>query len=146
MNNFKVTDHSVSKEVFELLYNQELDMLVTSPQPSEEELGKYYESEDYISHTDAKRNLIEKVYHLVRNYSLKKKLNLINEYSGEKQLLDIGCGTGDFLEVAKNNKWKVTGIEPNEQARAIANSKTGNAVYNIDNLLTFEEQSFDVIT
>jgi hypothetical protein len=28
-----------------------MDMLVTYPQPSLENLGKYYESVDYISHT-----------------------------------------------------------------------------------------------
>ena len=32
-------------------------------------------------------------------------------------LLDIGCGTGDFLETAKQNNWQVSGIEPNNQAR-----------------------------
>ena len=35
-----VKDHSVSKEIFELLYNQELDMLITHPQPSLEKLTK----------------------------------------------------------------------------------------------------------
>jgi 2-polyprenyl-3-methyl-5-hydroxy-6-metoxy-1,4-benzoquinol methylase len=146
-----VKDHSVSGEEFELVYNEEFDFLETHPQPSEDKLGDYYESEDYISHTDAKRNVFEKVYHLVKGVALKRKLKLINSLihtnnSEDKKLLDVGCGTGDFLKTAKENSWKVFGIEPNENARAIANSKSENSVFNIEHLLKFEPQSFDVIT
>ena len=142
-----VKDHSVSGEEFQLIYNEKLEMLETFPQPSKSELPKYYQSEDYISHTDAKRNVFEKVYHFVKSIALKQKLKLINSLETEdKRLLDIGCGTGDFLKVAKDNYWKVTGVEPNPGARLIANQKTNNSVYDIEQLLTFEKQSFDVIT
>ena len=62
-----VKDHSITGEDFQLLYNDELDMLETHPQPSLVELPEYYKSENYISHTNTKRNLFEKAYHLVRN-------------------------------------------------------------------------------
>ena len=143
----KVKDHSVSGEVFELIQNSEYGFLETTPQPSSDKLPEYYNSQDYISHTDLKRNLFEKAYHLVRSISLKKKLNLINSFSSEeKKLLDVGCGTGDFLETAQQNNWQVSGIEPNKQARAIANKKTDNSVFEIEQLLKFESNSFDVIT
>ena len=143
----KVKDHSVSFEEFQLLINNEFGYLETSPQPSSEKLPKYYKSEDYISHTDTKRNLFEKVYHLIRQISLKRKIKLINLFSSEdKKLLDVGCGTGDFLQIAQQNNWKVSGIEPNEDARQIANSKTNKSVYNIEQLLEFPKQSFDVIS
>lgn len=143
----KVKDHTVSGESFQLLYDVELDMMVTSPQPSIEKLPDYYKSEDYISHTNTKRNLFEKIYHFVRKISIKKKLSLINSFANNtKTLLDIGCGTGDFLESAYQNNWTISGIEPNEKARIIANKKTENAVFKIDELLKFKPQSFDVIT
>lgn len=143
----KVKDHSVSGEEFQLIHNTELDMLETFPQPPEEFLGNYYESEDYISHTDGSRNLFEKVYQIIKSVALKRKLKLINSFpSKEKTLLDVGCGTGDFLNVAKDNNWMVSGIEPNEKARAVANQKTGNTVFGIDQLIKFEPNSFDVIT
>ncbi|PWK20555.1 class I SAM-dependent methyltransferase [Xanthomarina spongicola] len=143
----EVKDYSVSGEEFQLLHNLELDMLETFPQPKEDKLPDYYKTEDYISHTDSKRNLFEKVYHLVRSISLKRKLNLINSFnSTEKNLLDVGCGTGDFLKIALNNNWNVSGIEPNPDARKIANSKTNNSVFEIDQLLKFKPNSFDVIT
>jgi 2-polyprenyl-3-methyl-5-hydroxy-6-metoxy-1,4-benzoquinol methylase len=142
-----VKDHSVSGEVFQLLYDDEFDMLITSPQPSEDELPKYYKSQDYISHTDTQRNLFEKLYHFIRRISLKEKLKLINLFfSEEKILLDIGCGTGEFLKIAQQNNWTVFGIEPNEKARSIANKKTNNSVSDIEKLSNFKPQSFDVIT
>ncbi|WP_418512662.1 class I SAM-dependent methyltransferase [Corallibacter sp.] len=142
-----VKDHSVSGEKFELCYNESLDMLETYPQPSLQNLPSYYESEDYISHTDAKRNLFESVYHLVRSYSLKQKLKLINKQSvSGKTLLDVGCGTGDFLQTALKNNWNVFGVEPNPQARNIANKKNNNVVYDADKISEFKKESFDVIT
>lgn len=143
----EVKDHSVSGDFFQLIENTEYGFLETTPQPSAEALPDYYKSEDYISHTDSKRNLFESVYHLIRKISLKQKLKLINRcITDEKKLLDVGCGTGDFLQVAKHNNWKISGIEPNPQARAIANNKTDNSVFDIDQLLIFQPDSFDVIT
>ena len=142
-----VKDHSISGDEFQLLYNKELEMLETFPQPSLEKLPEYYKSENYISHTDAKRNLFEKVYHFVKSISLKKKLRLIDSVaSEEKNLLDFGCGTGDFLQLAKQHSWKISGIEPNDQARQIANQKTDNSVFNVDQLLKYQSESFDLIT
>jgi 2-polyprenyl-3-methyl-5-hydroxy-6-metoxy-1,4-benzoquinol methylase len=137
-------DYSVSKETFDLYYDETLDMLVTHPQPSLESLGKYYESEDYISHTDSKRSLFEKLYHFIKSIALKDKLNLINSLQPHKgQILDIGAGTGDFLSVAKNSGWKTVGVEPSDKAKAIAKSK-GVSFVSVTSEL--ENHSFDVIS
>jgi 2-polyprenyl-3-methyl-5-hydroxy-6-metoxy-1,4-benzoquinol methylase len=139
-----VTDYSVSKETFELYYDQDLDMLITSPQPSPENLGRYYESSDYISHTDSKRSLFEKAYHFVKGIALKNKLNLINNCSFTKgNLLDIGAGTGDFLLTAKQNGWSTIGVEPSEKAKGIA---IGKGIQFTDSTEELESNSFDVIT
>ncbi|WP_269234051.1 class I SAM-dependent methyltransferase [Flavobacterium flavigenum] len=139
-----VKDHSVSKEIFELYYDEDLDMLITSPQPDLQNLGRYYESEDYISHTDNKRSVFEKAYHFVKNIALKNKLNLINSEQFQKgQLLDIGAGTGDFLLTAKNDGWKTIGVEPSERAKEIAKKKGIEFVEEISEL---ENNSFDLIT
>lgn len=139
-----VKDYSVSQEIFDLVYDQELDMLITTPQPSLENLGKYYESVDYISHTDSKRSLFEKAYHFVKGIALKNKLNLINSLQPEKgSILDIGAGTGDFLSVAKNNGWKTVGVEPSEKAKAIAKKK---GVSFVEQTSKLDNQSFDVIS
>jgi 2-polyprenyl-3-methyl-5-hydroxy-6-metoxy-1,4-benzoquinol methylase len=139
----KVRDYSVSKEIFELHHNPEYDLLITFPKPSLEKLPSYYESEDYISHTDGKRSLFERMYHLIKNIALKNKVKLINAQSQKGKLLDIGAGTGDFLVVAKNDGWDTTGIEPSEKAKTIAINKGVNFAANLSDL---ENNSFDVIT
>ena len=142
-----VKDYSVSGEEFQLIHNTEFDYLETTPKPSEKTLPSYYKSEDYISHTNSKRNAFEKIYHSVRKIALNKKLKLINSFnSEEKTLLDIGCGTGAFLKVAKDNGWVVTGVEPDRDARTIANAITENAVHNTEKLSELKNQCFDVIT
>ncbi|MGV3697754.1 methyltransferase domain-containing protein [Flavobacterium sp.] len=139
----KVRDYSVSKEIFELHHNPEYDLLITFPKPSLEKLPSYYESEDYISHTDGKRSLFERVYHIIKNIALKNKVRLINAQSGKGRLLDIGAGTGDFLVAAKNDGWDATGIEPSEKAKSIA---LGKGVDFADNLSDLQSHSFDIIT
>ena len=139
-----VKDYSVSKETFDLYYDETLDMLITSPQPSLDNLGKYYESVDYISHTDSKRSLFEKSYHFVKGIALKNKLNLINSCNSSKgKLLDIGAGTGDFLLTSKENGWNTIGIEPSEKAKAIAVKKGVEFSATTEEL---ESHTFDVIT
>ncbi|WP_139957248.1 class I SAM-dependent methyltransferase [Flavicella sediminum] len=146
-------DHLVSGEKFNLLLDDNLDLLMTSPKPKEEDLGKYYESEAYISHTDAKKSLVDVAYQLVKNYTLKKKLKLINSFNTERvKVLDLGCGTGDFLKICSDNKWEVSGVEPNEKARALALSKCTNSTASffetIEDLKKEENVflSFDIIT
>jgi 2-polyprenyl-3-methyl-5-hydroxy-6-metoxy-1,4-benzoquinol methylase len=139
-----VTDYSVSKEIFDLYHNEELDMLITSPQPGLDVLGKYYESVDYISHTDSKRSLFEKLYHFVKSIALKNKLNLINSQQPNKgSILDIGAGTGEFLSVARQDGWKTIGVEPSDKARAIAKNK---GVSFVEQTSELESHSFDVIS
>ncbi|WP_333598989.1 class I SAM-dependent methyltransferase [Flavobacterium sp.] len=139
----KVRDYSVSKEIFELHHNPEYDMLITFPKPSLEKLPSYYESDDYISHTDGKRSLFERMYQLIKSVALKNKLKLINTQSQKGKLLDIGAGTGDFLVVAKNDGWHITGIEPSEKAKTIAINK---GVKFAESLAVLESNSFDIIT
>ena len=139
-----VKDYSVSQEIFDLYYDEELDMLITDPQPSLENLGKYYESVDYISHTDSKRSLFEKCYHFIKSIALKNKLNLVNSLQPAKgSILDIGAGTGDFLSVVKENGWNTIGVEPSEKAKAIAKNK---GVAFVDQTSELENNSFDIIT
>lgn len=138
-----VKDHSVSQETFELLYDENLDMLITHPQPSLEKLPSYYESVDYISHTDGNKSLFEKMYQFVKTIALKNKLKLINFESQKGRILDIGAGVGDFLSVCKNDGWDTIGIEPSDKAKTIAKSK---GVLFVENVSELESNSFDVIT
>ena len=105
-------DHTVSRETFTLLLDSKTDLLVTSPRPALDKLSSYYESEEYISHTDSSRSMMDKVYQMIKNYSVKEKLRMINKLSNTKgRILDIGCGTGDLLAACESNGWKINGVE-----------------------------------
>ncbi|MFK8282389.1 class I SAM-dependent methyltransferase [Capnocytophaga cynodegmi] len=139
----KIKDYSISQEEFELIYDSNSELFKTQPIPKN--LSKYYESDVYISHTDSKKTLFDKVYQAVKNINLKSKIRIISKYKNQKiQLLDIGAGTGDFvLSCKKQMHWETTGIEPNEKARQLAEKKQIRLLENYDDL---KEKPFDVIT
>ncbi len=140
----RLKDYSVTGEKFDLLYDEERDMLVTNPRPKPEEISRYYKSEEYISHTDSKKTFFEKIYHYVKSYMLQKKLSWINKkFPSRGKLLDIGAGTGDFLIEAKKFGWKVSGIEPDENARKKAGDK---GIKLFPNAERFKANKYDVIT
>lgn len=139
-----VKDYLVSGETFELVHDTDSDFLKTFPQPKIEELPKYYESQEYISHTDEKRGLISSLYQLVKKWSLQKKAKLILQQHGEVgSLLDVGAGTGDFLKVAKVKGWQVHGMEPNKNAAKLALEKGIDLKASLND---FEGKQFDVVT
>ncbi|WP_425235140.1 class I SAM-dependent methyltransferase [Ulvibacterium sp.] len=138
----KTKDYSVSQEEFHLSHDADMDMLITHPQP--EKLEEYYQSESYISHTDANKNFFDKLYQIIKKYSLYKKMKLIGRYAkGEKNLLDFGAGTGDFMVMAKKKNWSVAGVEPNCKARELAEAK-GILLY--PKMETLQDNKYQVIT
>tara|TARA_Y100000815_G_scaffold6892_1_gene6435 strand:+ start:1687 stop:2538 length:852 start_codon:yes stop_codon:yes gene_type:complete len=138
----RVKDNAVTKEVFDLIYNSDLDLLETYPQPNTNELNRYYESEDYISHTDSKKSFVDRIYQIAKTYMLKKKFAFIKEYKTSGLLLDIGAGTGDFIEEANNQGFSGIGVEPSEKARKIAFAKKIDLKEN----LSQATGKYDVIT
>ena len=83
-------DYTVSRETFSIVQCTKCGFKYTNPRPDDKEIGKYYESEEYVSHSNSKKGLINTVYHWVRNYSLRKKVELINNQAKKGNLLDIG--------------------------------------------------------
>ncbi len=134
-------DHLVSDETYEIMLNEENEMLVTSPIPAD--LDKYYESEDYQSHHNQKKTFLNFIYNTVKKRSFKRKESIFQNGTTQKSILDIGAGTGDFLEYCRDNKYSVTGTEPSEAARKIAKQKGIDLYKSIEEIA---DHKFDVIT
>jgi 2-polyprenyl-3-methyl-5-hydroxy-6-metoxy-1,4-benzoquinol methylase len=140
-------DYTVSKEVFRLMQCSACSLVITSPRPEMEFLGDYYASEDYVSHTETKKGLINRIYLLARKYALGRKKKLLNTKAPAKgNLLDYGCGTGAFLHTMGSNGWQVTGVEPDEGARKLAASRIGKEILTPEHLVKLDDGSFDIIT
>ena len=138
-------DFSVSKESFVVVSCDTCDFHFTNPRPSDLNLGKYYISDHYISHNNTRRTLFEKIYQLVRRLAINGKFRLISTFFGSGRILDVGCGTGDFLNKCKSKNWETKGVEPSEIAR---NQAINNHKLDVEEStdLSKIEGEFDIIT
>lgn len=141
------TDHTVSKKSFEIVFCTACGFKFTNPRPNADEIGVYYDSPDYISHSNSKKGLFNLIYQNIREISLKKKLGWINALKPEgKRLLDIGCGTGEFLNAAKKGGYDVIGIEPSAAARKMGIENYGLDIFEESHLNSLQNESFNVVT
>jgi 2-polyprenyl-3-methyl-5-hydroxy-6-metoxy-1,4-benzoquinol methylase len=144
----KCTDHFISKEVFGINTCTGCTFKFTQDYPDAEQIGKYYESDNYISHSDTSKGVSNKIYRLVRNLMLNRKRSIIQNVTGLKNgtLLDIGSGTGHFAFKMKKTGWNVKGIEINEQARNFSISKFGLEIFSPLQIPNLDKSSFDCVT
>ncbi|HET6225302.1 MAG TPA: class I SAM-dependent methyltransferase [Bacteroidia bacterium] len=139
-------DYTVSRETFQIVSCLTCQFKFTNPIPDLDKLGSYYKSEEYVSHSNSNKGFINSVYQFVRKYTLLKKLKLISKFNKTGNILDIGCGTGEFLNICKQAKWNVMGIEPDEGARKMASDNFSLHVKPEAELKNLPDQSFDIIT
>lgn len=141
-------DYTVSKQSFEIWHCDNCTARFTQHVPSIEQIGKYYKSANYVSHSDTKQGFVNRLYHAVRNYTLSSKKQLIQKYSSVKKgmLLDVGAGTGVFAKYMQQHGWQVTALEPDETARKNAQKNHGILLRPSDEIFNLATNSFDVIT
>lgn len=143
---FDLKDYFLSQESFSVYQCNHCGLGTTHPSPEPENLGRYYETNDYISHSGESRDLFSKVYQLVRKYTHARKYQLLRKYSSAGTLLDIGCATGEFLAYCSSKQMQVKGIEPSEKARNIAVNRYHLEVFPEAQIDQFEAESFGIIT
>lgn len=144
---FDIKDHSISHQMFKLAECRHCGLRVTLSAPAESEIGPYYKSENYISHSDNKSGIINKLYHAVRNWMLGYKFRLCKSKSNHKTLLDVGSGTGYFPHYMKNKGFEVMGVEVDENARKFSLERFGLNIKTPEDLLDGRiEQKFGLIT
>ncbi len=142
------TDFFVSNEKFKIKQCSNCGFKITENIENENNIGRYYQSEKYISHSNTTKGLVNSVYHRVRKYMLKRKRRLVEKSATLQngKLLDVGTGTGFFLNEMREYGWQVTGIEKSDDARKFAKTE-----FNLENLPTEElfklkENEYDVIS
>jgi SAM-dependent methyltransferase len=144
----KVKDHSVSGEFFDVFECSRCSLRFTMNPPAGEKIGTYYESEDYISHSNTRKGLINSLYHSVRNRTMANKFHLLKRATGltTGQHLDIGAGTGAFVQYMNGKNWKSIGVEPDERARDMALAYHATKLLPAGDFESFLPESFDAIS
>ena len=144
-NKLVVEDKSVSKESFAIQQCEACTFQFTNPRPDAAHIGRYYESDEYVSHNSGAGGIINRAYKVARVFTMRRKVALVNKLATKGKLFDYGCGTGHFLAAAKADGWQVAGWEPNARAREEASRRVGQPV-GIESLVQYQEASFDAIT
>lgn len=142
----EVKDWMITKEVFTIQKCTSCGFHFTNPIPSEDTIGTYYKSEEYVSHSSTNKGVVNKLYNVVRTITLDRKVSLIRSYAKGNAVLDIGAGTGHFLNQCKLSGLDVQGLEPDDDARAFAKENFGITLDTLDTLTSIETGTKDVIT
>ncbi len=145
---FSAKDHTVTGNNFVITACRYCTGLFTQDVPEQEEIGAYYKSENYISHSDTKRGLVNNLYHKVRAITLKGKRDLVQKITNKKSgnILDLGAGTGAFLNTMKEAGWNINGLEPDEAAKKIAKEQYNLEMQPLDEFFDLPHEKFDAIT
>jgi 2-polyprenyl-3-methyl-5-hydroxy-6-metoxy-1,4-benzoquinol methylase len=145
---FICIDHFITKEQFAIARCNKCGFLFTQDYPDENEIHKYYESDDYISHSDTSHGIVNKLYHFIRQFMLLRKRRIVNKFTGLKRgsLLDIGSGTGHFASVMRKSGWSVKGVEINEKARNSSATQFDLDIIAPELISGLESNSFDCVT
>lgn len=141
----QVQDFSVSQQQFQLQQVQNGTILQTVPVPSPDTIGSYYESDDYISHTDGNSSFFEKAYQFAKGIALRQKVRLVRHFATPTATshLDFGAGTGAFVQAMTNVGFTSVGYEPSEQARKQAAEKQIDLLADYK---TLQPGQFDIIS
>jgi SAM-dependent methyltransferase len=141
-------DQTVSHETFSILQCGNCGLRFTQDVPDAGSIGRYYQSDNYISHSNTNKGLVNRLYHMVRRQTLSDKYRLIASAARTRQgkLLDIGAGTGAFVGYMQERGWEVTGLEPDETARRVALTDHRVELVDMDQLFSLPPDSFDAIT
>jgi 2-polyprenyl-3-methyl-5-hydroxy-6-metoxy-1,4-benzoquinol methylase len=141
-------DNTVTNEIFTIWQCGNCALRFTQDVPAAAAISAYYNSSDYISHSDTNKGFINKLYHAVRSVTLRSKKNLVEKYAAKNKgdLLDIGAGTGAFAATMQKANWNVTALEPDTTARANAKSNFNIILQPSEQLFNLKDESFDVIT
>jgi 2-polyprenyl-3-methyl-5-hydroxy-6-metoxy-1,4-benzoquinol methylase len=137
-----VATDSVSGEQFSVVECVSCGLARTDPQPSGDELGRYYPT-GYHKSTKRYRFGLDGTLARVHRSRIRRIEQLTG---GPGRALDIGCGPGGFLKQMQLRGWEIRGTERSESAARQAREELGLDV-RVEELdaIVAEGASFDAI-
>jgi 2-polyprenyl-3-methyl-5-hydroxy-6-metoxy-1,4-benzoquinol methylase len=141
-------DYTVSKDGFSIWECSGCSLRFTQEAPDANSIAPYYNSVNYVSHSDTSKGFVNRLYHAVRKHTLKQKRKLVQRVTSLRQgnLLDLGSGTGAFVHEMESHGWNVTGLEPDQGARKIAAERFKARLDEAGKFFHLPAESYDAIT
>jgi len=141
-----VKDYFLTQESFSIVQCEQCGFKFTNPYPDNSIIHKYYQSTNYLSHPGKSFNAFSFVYNLVKYFNIRSKYKRAVTGYKPGNILDIGCGSGDFLHYCQKKGWSITGIEPDPFARQYCVERLQALVLSPDDTNRIQNESFDIIT
>lgn len=133
---------------FRLVRCRRCGLMYLNPQPTREELKKYYPS-DY--HAYKPLSSVDSPFkRLDRYYGIDKRCRAVAKRLKRRKgrILDIGCATGEFLHFMRRyGNWELYGVEPDVEAAEYARNVLGLDVFTGTLLeVRYPDAFFDAVT
>ena len=144
----QLKDYFLTQEPFEIVECDDCHLLYTTPRPTADEIGRYYQSENYYSHQENKKGFVPRLYEAIKRVNIKHKFEIATEGMNSdcgRRILEIGCGVGDFLHYAEQKGWECYGAEPSDDAVKILRTKSNAEIVKPEQIEAFHDASFDLI-
>jgi len=139
-------DYFLSAEEFDIQQCLNCNFHFTNPRPNKKAFGSYYKSENYISHSNKSRGAFASLYQYARKINLRSKYSILSRHIKTGKALDIGSGTGHFLQLLKTKGWETRGIEPDENAADFSRSSFNLIIDAESEITNYQKSSFDLIS
>ncbi|MFQ5674808.1 MAG: class I SAM-dependent methyltransferase [bacterium] len=134
---------------FRLVICSKCNFIFLNPRPTRATISAFYEREGYQPFLSTLSNpgLLDQVYDLARRFAIRSKRHTIEKLMPPGKLLDVGCGTGEFLFEMQRHGWQVEGLETDERAAEFARDRYQLKILSDDlQRCNFSSSQFDVIT
>jgi len=132
--------YHLTNETFNLVQCSDCGLIYINPIPTKEDMSNYYPDGYYSLTFNRFENMYCSIVDIV-------KIKKIRKYKKKGKILDVGCGSGDFLVNIKKRGWVVYGVDTSREACKLANEKLKQNIFNSElEECHFPDAYFDVIT
>ena len=131
-NSIETKDYLVTHESF-VVEEKENGISFTHPVVADEEIDKYYNTTDYLSHSSNK-TLMSFFFDFFSKIMVKKKTSFMLGLGGVNTYLDYGCGVGKLIDSMNKKGVASCGYDTSSLAVSVCKNKSLSASSSLDDL------------